>query len=62
MPNGRAIALIAAALTCWSASARAIEATPASASHALALPEARTLTLLAIALAGLTAFGRKRRH
>jgi hypothetical protein len=60
MPNGRAIALIAAALNCCGAAARAIEANPTSTSHALALPEARTLTLLAIALAGLAAFGRKR--
>jgi len=62
MPNGRAIALIAAALTCWSAPARAIEGAPTSVSHALALPEASTLTLLSIALAGLAAFGRKRRR
>jgi hypothetical protein len=61
MPNGWAIALIVAALTCGSVSARAIEATPASGSHALALPEARILTLLAIALTGLAAFGRRRR-
>jgi hypothetical protein len=60
MSNGRAIALIAAALSCCGAAARAIEAHPAGASHALALPEARTLTLLAIALAGLAAFDRKR--
>lgn len=60
MPNGRAIAVIVAALACCSAATRAAEPLPAPARASVALPEPRALALLAAGLAGLAAIGRKR--
>jgi hypothetical protein len=60
VPNPRTIALIVVALSCCSAAARAGDALPAPA-PTLALPEARALTLLALAFSGLVYLGRRPR-
>jgi MYXO-CTERM domain-containing protein len=66
MLNARAIAVIAAALSCCSAAARGGDASPAlaptfTAPSSIALPETQALALLAAGVAGLAAWGRRRR-